>query len=263
MRTRISAHPGADRRRLADCRAWGLAVPLLVAGALAAGCGSTHAGGGTSGPGAAAASASAVPTVTGGPVAAGGAACAGWPAGLSSATLTASFAPVSVERCVNGAQAVPGKGLWTTATLQRSASGLSSLVNALHQPAATHKPGTACPDFAVIPPQIVLINAAGQKVIPRIPASGCGQPASQVLAALNSLRWQPVSVRLIAPVPGASPAPSGTAPGPAITPGGPMKPAPAGATAPGSAPTAGGVVQPGGPMQPAGTAKAGGAVHPG
>jgi hypothetical protein len=168
-----------------------------------------------------------VPTVTGGNFAAGGVACVGWPTGASSATLPASFVPVSVERCVNGAQAIPGKGLWTTATLQRSASDLSALINALRQPSATHKPGTMCPALAVIPPQVVLINSAGEKLIPRIPLGDCGLPASQVLTALNSLSWQPVSVRLIAKIPGATatvPAVSGSAPHSTPTVGGAVHP---------------------------------------
>ena len=219
-----AGRPGSTGRR-----AWGLAVPLLVAGALAAGCGSTSSGGAPAGgtvaggaptSGAVHGSAPAtpiVPTVTGGPVALSGVSCTGWPAGTGSVSLPTSFVPVSVERCVNGAATIPGKGLWTTATLQRSTSDLSGLLSALREPSATRKPGTICPALAVIPPQVVLINARGEKLIPRIPVGGCGLPAAQVLTALDSLRWQQVSVRLIAKISdgGASPtapAVSGTAP---------------------------------------------------
>ena len=233
MSTLIESITRAGRPGLTGRRAWGLAVPLLVAGALAAGCGSVSssapAAGGTVASATAADGAPAsgavhgsatatpiVPTVSGGPVAPGGVACTGWPSGTGSVSLPAAFVPVSVERCVNGATAVPGKGLWTTATLQRSTSDLSGLVKALRQPSATHKPGTICPALAVIPPQFVLVNAAGEKLIPRIPVGGCGLPAAQVLTALNSLRWQQVSVRLIAKIPGGAsptaPSVSGTAP---------------------------------------------------
>ena len=65
----------------------------------------------------------------------------------------------------------------------------------------------------MIPPQVVLIGANGQKLIPRLPATGCGLIQSQVLAALDTIRWQPVSVRLIAQVSGgAAPTVSGSAP---------------------------------------------------
>jgi hypothetical protein len=206
-------------------RAGAVAVPLLVAGALAAGCGSAHTGaapgstasnaapGHATVPAGPPASAAPVPTVSGGTVAPGQSACVGWPTGAASASLPVSFVPVSVERCVSGAQAIPGKGLWTTATLQRADSGLAGLISALRQPPATHRPGTVCPAVAVIPQQVVLIDANGRKLIPRLPASGCGLTQSQVLLALNELRWQPVSVRLIAKVPGATaPTVSGTAP---------------------------------------------------
>ncbi len=162
-------------------------------------------------PAAPSAPAAPVPAPSGGPVAAGGVSCTGWPTGVTSASLPVSFVPTSVERCVNEVQTIPGKGLWSTATLQRADSGLGGLVNALRQPSETHKPGTFCPAIAVIPPQVVLINARGQKLSPRLPVSGCGLVQSQVLAALNELHWQTLSVRLIAKIAGAS-APSATRP---------------------------------------------------
>jgi hypothetical protein len=208
------------------------AVPLLAAGALVAGCGSAHTGGASdaatatthatatapaasSSASSAAASAPAtpVPTISGGRVVAGQPACLGWPTDATSVPLPVSFVPVSVERCVNGAQTIPGKGLWATATLQRSDSGLAGLINALRQPSAAHHPGTVCPALAVIPPQVVLIGANGQKLIPRLPATGCGLIQSRVLVALDALRWQPVSVRLIAKLSGGTaPTVSGAAP---------------------------------------------------
>jgi hypothetical protein len=220
MSTLISS---AARVVPAGRRALAVALPLLAAGALTAGCASAH-GGGTAGappahataPAASSSSAAAptpVPTVTGGQVVAGEPACVGWPTGATSVSLPVSFVPVSVERCVNGVEAVPGKGLWTTATLQRSDSSLAALVNALRQPSVAHRPGTVCPALAVIPPQVVLIGANGQKLIPRLPATGCGLIQSQVLAALDTIRWLPVSVRLIAPISGgAAPTVSGAAP---------------------------------------------------
>ena len=219
--------------RMTARRAGVLAVPLLAVGALAAGCGSAIGGaaadtapssgpashgtasrgapGHATAPATPSAPATPVPTVSRGPGAASGTACAGWPGGTTSGSLPVSFVPASVERCVNGVQTIPGKGLWSTATLQRADSGLAGLIDALRQPSATHKPGTFCPAIAIIPPQVVLISASGQKLIPRLPVTGCGLVQSQVLAALNQLHWQTVSVRLISKIPGAS-VPSTTAP---------------------------------------------------
>ena len=218
------------------------AVPLLAAAALVAGCGSAHSGGvsgaaptaprapatphatptatapaASSPPAASSAAASApatpVPTISGGRVVTGQPACAGWPTGATSVPLPVSFVPVSVERCVNGAQTIPGKGLWATATLERSDAGLAGLISALRQPSAAHHPGTVCPALAVIPPQVVLIGVNGQKLIPRLPATGCGLIQSRVLVALDELRWQQVSVRLIAKLDGGTaPTVSGAAP---------------------------------------------------
>jgi hypothetical protein len=196
------------------------AVPLLAAGALVAGCGSAHTGGAsdvatthaTAPAASASAAATPVPTISGGPVVPGQPACAGWPADATSVSLPVSFVPVSVERCVNGAQTIPGKGLWATATLERSDSSLAGLISALRQPSVMHHPMTVCPMLAIIPPQVVLIGANGQKLIPRLPTSGCGLIQSRVLVALGALRWQTVSVRLIAKIPGATPTVSGAAP---------------------------------------------------
>lgn len=238
----ITLISSATRAGAAGRRAYARIVPLLAAGALAAGCGSATVGKAADGPPqaitsaaapAAAASASAaastpaaasatsasaapstpVPTVSGGRVVAGEPACAGWPAGAVSAALPVSFVPVSVERCVNSAQVIPGKGLWETATLQRSDSSLAALVSALRQPSAAHRAGTVCPALAIIPPEVLLIGADGQELIPRLPATSCGLVQSQVYAALSAISWQPVSVRLIARISGGTaPTVSGTSP---------------------------------------------------
>jgi len=229
--------PNAAPRR-PGTRALAVTAALLAAGALAAGCGTTQAGApagapaptvsataasaapsasatpswstgsagpaAPSGPAGSAGSAAPVPTVSGGRVTPGVPACAGWPASAPRASLPASFVPVAVERCLKGIETVPGKGRWQTATLQRADSDLGALVSALHQPSGTHQPGTACPMLAIIPPQVVLISATGQALVPQLPVSGCGLIKSQVLAALAALPWRVVSVRLIAPIPEAS-----------------------------------------------------------
>ncbi len=195
-------------------------IPVLVAGALAAGCGTVSgnvspsaAGGKGSGTAAAAgtassaprsapaASATPVPTVSGGPmIPAGGAACAGWPTSAPHGNLTAFFAPVAVERCVTGFQQIPGKGEWETATLEKSTDNLAKLTAVLLRSSVGHQPGIFCPDFAVIPPQIVLINGRGLQLIPRLPIGACGQVEAQVLSTLETMAWQPLSVRLISKV---------------------------------------------------------------
>jgi hypothetical protein len=213
-------------------RAVAVSVPLLAAGVLVTGCGTTSHNGtpasgvssgtaaagtgstahaGSTGGAGSAAPTTPVPTVSGGHVAAGGPACVGWPTNVPSTTLPVSFVPVSVERCVTGAQDIPGKGMWVTATLQRSDAGLTGLVNALRQHTGSRAPGTVCPELALIPPQIVLTDSSGHRLIPRVPVTGCGLIQSQVLVALQSLHWSPVSVRLISKIPAASTAPAASA----------------------------------------------------
>lgn len=197
-------------------------VSLLAAGLLAAGCGTVSAPGaggvasggtsGTSGTGGTGGTASAtpVPTVTGGPVTPGSPACVGWPADAPRGTLTALWVPVAVERCVTAVQDIPGKGQWETATLERADHGLTALVNALRRPMIQRQPGTMCTDLAMLPPQLVLINSAGQRLIPRLPLTGCGLVQAQLLAALAALPWQPVSVRMIVKIPSWPATPGGS-----------------------------------------------------
>jgi hypothetical protein len=209
-------------------------VPLLVAGALAAGCGTVAANpGATNEPNATAsssaspaASASAsssapapsatpVPTVTGGPVATGETACVGWPSDAPRGKLTTFFQPVAVERCVTGYQIIRGSE-WETATLEKSTGNLTALVEVLMQPSTRVQPGVFCPMFVVIPPQVLLINSTGKQLIPRLPEGPCGVADSRVLTTLASMSWQPVSVRLISKV---APGAPRTFPGASIGPG--------------------------------------------
>jgi hypothetical protein len=207
-----------------------VSVPLLVAGALAAGCGTVAANpggpnepvGATSSSSSASTSAPApsatpVPTVTGGPVTAGEAACAGWPSNAPHGKLTTFFQPVSVERCVTGYQVIKGKGEWQTATLEKSTGNLEALVEVLLQPSERVKPNTFCPMFAIIPPQVLLISSTGKQLIPVLPMGPCGISDSRVLTTLAMMSWQPVSVRLISKVtPAVAPR---TLPGASIGPG--------------------------------------------
>jgi hypothetical protein len=161
-----------------------------------------------------------VPTVSGGPVIAGATACAGWPSDAPHGKLTALFQPVTVERCVTGYQVIRGKGEWETATLEKSTSSLSALVQVLLQPSRV-QPGVFCPEFAVIPPQVLLINSAGKQLVPLLPRGACGTADARVLTTLASMSWQPVSVRLISKInPGGPPR---TLPGASIGPGSPKE----------------------------------------
>ena len=161
-----------------------------------------------------------MPTVTGGPaVIVGGAACAGWPANAAHGTLTALFTPVAVERCVTSFQQIAGKGEWETATLERSTDHLATLTAVLMRPSAGHQPDVMCPEFVILPPQIVLFNSTGQELIPRLPVGACGGVDTQVLSTLAAMTWQPVSVRLVAKIaPVVAPT---TFPGASLAPGSP------------------------------------------
>jgi hypothetical protein len=186
------------------------AALIVVATALAAGCGTVStppaAGPATTATKVASppqhVSASPVPTTTAGPpVVPGEPACAGWPANaVRGKALPASFVPVAVLRCVSGYQTIPGKGQWQTATLERADKNLAPLITALRHPSLRRTPGMICPAIAMVAPQFVLVGRDGTAQWPLLPVSGCGLVQSGVLAALSALPWQQVSVRLIAQV---------------------------------------------------------------
>src|SRR3984885_5740244 len=211
--------PIASIARLAR-RARALSLPLLAAGALAAGCGTAAANpggpdqpaaaGGTtsasssasgSAPGSAPpAGAKPVPTVSGGTnILVGGSACDGWPANAAHGKLSPVFTPVAVERCVSGYQQISVKCEWMTATLEKSTDKLATLTAVLMRPSG-RQPAVFCPEFVVIPPQILLINATGQELIPRLPVGACGSVDSEVLSTLAAMEWQTLSVRLVTKV---------------------------------------------------------------
>jgi hypothetical protein len=183
---------------------------LVVATALAAGCGTVSTPPAGAGPAKTATkvarpsqpgtTASPVPTTTGGPpVVPGQPACAGWPTNaVRGKALPASFVPVAVLRCVTSDQQIPGKGEWETATLERAEQNLAPLVAALRHPSGQRTPGLMCPAIAMVAPQFVLVGGDRTALWPLPPVTGCGLIQSGVLAALSSLSWQQVSVRLIA-----------------------------------------------------------------
>ena len=134
------------------------------------------------------------------PVGPGSADCTGWPANVPYETLPASFTPVAVIRCVSDYETIPGKGEWLVATLQRADTGLTQLTDALRQPAGRIRPGAICPEYVMLPPQIVVVSADGKMLRPRLPLNDCGHPQGQVLTALATLPWKAVSERQVAPV---------------------------------------------------------------
>jgi len=119
---------------------------------------------------------------------------------------------VTVLRCVTGTKLIPGKGLFLAGTLQRAESNLGPLVAALHASSRHPKPGMMCPMLAMLPTHIVLIAKDGSMISPNIPVDACGTEQQQVIAALNSLSWQTLSVRLYSVVPGSGHSPSPTGP---------------------------------------------------
>ena len=89
---------------------------------------------------------------------------------------------------MTGFQQIAGKGEWQTATLERSTDNLATLIDgAAASRRRGHQPDVFCPEFVVIPPQIVLISSTGKELIPRLPVGACGDADSQVLSTLAAM----------------------------------------------------------------------------
>ena len=215
-----------------------LSAAAMSIAALAAGCGTASTSGTSSAPsagagatgspsatgpaatgsGGSASSGSATPvpttTATGNP-APGSAACAGWPASAPYGSMPLTFVPVTALRCVTGDKEIAGKGLYFTATLERSDGDLRALATALRQRPGHVAQGTMCPMIAIVPPQVVLIAKDGSMIRPKFPVGGCDMIAAPALQALNALTWHAVSVQVYSRVPGGTATPS---PGPTSDP---------------------------------------------
>jgi hypothetical protein len=182
-------------------------IPLAAAIALvAAGCGTVSSPAAGTAPTSSPSTAPPSSAAPGTPVPAGPATadCKGWPGSVPYETLPGSFAPVAAIRCVSSYETLPGKGEWLVATLERADKGLTQLTSALRQPAGHLRPRVICPEYVILPPRLVLVDASGKMVRPRLPLNNCGNTSGQVMAALAALPWQTVSARPIAPAGGSA-----------------------------------------------------------
>ncbi|MEU4216445.1 hypothetical protein [Actinoplanes sp. NPDC026623] len=52
-----------------------------------------------------------------------------------------------------------------------------------------------CPAVAIAPVALALIDPGGRTVLPAVPATVCGQPSPEVMAAVEALSWTTVQTR--------------------------------------------------------------------
>lgn len=92
--------------------------------------------------------------------------------------------------------------------VERSATDIGALVGAYRLPSRPTGSG-ACRAMLVIPPDIALIDAAGQWVRPKAPTNECGQPRQEVIDAAGALHGTEVSRTVIREIESAAAAASG------------------------------------------------------
>ncbi|GAA0812860.1 hypothetical protein [Spirilliplanes yamanashiensis] len=112
--------------------------------------------------------------------------------------LAADFVPVAVTLCRQGERRRPGGGTDAVERELRSTE-VAALVAALRLPDAEPS-GGACTADLVLPPFLVLHDAAGRWVRPAVPVDGCAKPRPEVVAALGALPLTTVAERVLHPL---------------------------------------------------------------
>ena len=159
------------------------------------------ASGGASGSAAASASATPVPTVSGGPVARGRGRLRGLAVGRADREPAGVLRPGEGGAVRERGAGHPGQGPVGDRDAAAKPTAASPRWSArCAGPPGRQRPGTVCPALATIPPQIVLISATGQKLMPAAPGHRL-RPHPVARCCWRSARCtgSTVSVRLISP----------------------------------------------------------------
>jgi hypothetical protein len=115
----------------------------------------------------------------------------------------ADFRATAVIRCTSQVRQLPGRrGDWLVRVEERAAAGLERLLAELRRPSDPRDPGRSCTLEQLIVPYFMLIDAAGQAMVPAVPTDDCGKPRPEIVEALNALRYRTVSVTPVKPAGG-------------------------------------------------------------
>lgn len=123
--------------------------------------------------------------------------------GVGGGSLPADAHPVSLLRCEQDNQDVPGQGQWLVVKTERSAGSVDGFVSALRTsyakpPAAKPKGDFSCAAIGYVQPWLVLVDADGKAYRVAIPSSGvCEEPDPDVTKALAAVPTTTVSTERI------------------------------------------------------------------
>lgn len=101
-----------------------------------------------------------------------------------------------VLRCDVRIETLPGRGQWTVQTTERADTSAPDLVAALNQPSAPPPtPALPCPAPLHLMDYFALVDAGGHALVPKIPTGVCGQPLPGVTKALAALSFRTISTK--------------------------------------------------------------------
>jgi hypothetical protein len=106
--------------------------------------------------------------------------------------LPADFVATAVVECLVEARPVAGDGVWNFLVEKRATVKVDAFVTALRRPDEPST-GGVCTAIGYLVPWFAVVDASGRVLHATIPSTGCGQPQSQAMAAMQALPFVEVS----------------------------------------------------------------------
>lgn len=103
-----------------------------------------------------------------------------------------AFHAVAAFTCSDSVKTFPDDSKWSVEIRKATKSGIRPLVHAFDQPSRSAT-GPACGGPGIAWPPLLLIDSAGDYLVPPEPTDGCGAPLTSVTQALNAVRWKTIA----------------------------------------------------------------------
>lgn len=113
--------------------------------------------------------------------------------------LPADFVTTWVLRCRAERRTKSGEALVVVERADTPATELAEQLRRPSDPLAELRANEACSMELVVPPYFLLVDAAGNAILPAIPTDGCGKPRRDATRALDTMTFRIVSTVEIGP----------------------------------------------------------------
>lgn len=103
------------------------------------------------------------------------------------------FQVTTVWQCSPEIRQLPGRGLWSVTVVQQADTAAPALVKALRAPSRSPSAGPCTAEAVTVAP-VLLGDAQGRRIRPRIPTDSCGRPQQPVIQAMAELPFRTMAV---------------------------------------------------------------------